>query len=333
MPLCPAGLKLCEQSGFLGEIYFLCRLQAASPAERMSLSLRGHCSLLQPALGFYFIFEGIRTIKETQTDIFCQLQNTGAHTCVHTSTLATCSSAAPRALLSHRPGSAHPTPQHRNPTRNPRPEPGGRSHSPHPASAPAAGAVPAPVPPDAAGAGAAAGHRPGVSDPEPGRGAAGSGCEGGRTGCAGCRRRQRRSGWSRSSCCRVCCAGAGTPSSTAASALLRTSSCQAEDGMASISSARKLSVLRCLPSLPPSVPSACTGCASGEEGSPEPQGGPQTKPWRSLPWAAASTGGYPGGSAPPRPTGSCRGTERCLGWSNLRCLERSPRSRHGRSGV
>lgn len=88
MPLCPAGLKLCEQSGFLRDIYLLCRLQAASPAERMSLSLRGHCSLLQSALGFYFIFEGIRTIKEIQTEI-CPSQaqeHTRVCTHMHTST-------------------------------------------------------------------------------------------------------------------------------------------------------------------------------------------------------------------------------------------------------
>ena len=131
MPLCPVGLKLCEQSGFLGEIYFLCRLQAASPAERMSLSLRGHHSLPQSALGFYFIFEGIRTIKEIRTDIR-PLQSTGIHACAHT-----CSplheprapALLPRALLSHHTSSAQPTPQPQNPTYNPRPEPGGRSHA------------------------------------------------------------------------------------------------------------------------------------------------------------------------------------------------------------
>lgn len=121
MPLCPVGLKLCEQSGFLGEIYFLCRLQPASPAERMSLSLRGHCSLLQSALSFYFIFEGIGTIKEIQTDIH-PLQTTGARACAHV-----CSPVhEPRALaplpqvpLSHHTSSAQPTPQPQNPTRNP----------------------------------------------------------------------------------------------------------------------------------------------------------------------------------------------------------------------
>lgn len=82
MPLCPAGLKLCEQSGFLGEIYFLCQLQAASAAERMSLSLRGHRSLLQPARSFYFISEGIRTIKEIQAGI-CP-SPAQEHTRVHT---------------------------------------------------------------------------------------------------------------------------------------------------------------------------------------------------------------------------------------------------------
>lgn len=94
MPLCPAGLKLCEQSGFLEEIYFLCQLQAASPAERMSLSLRGHRSLPQSARGFYFIFEGIRTMREIQTDIH-PLQNTGAHVRTHPPVHSTCSSPGP----------------------------------------------------------------------------------------------------------------------------------------------------------------------------------------------------------------------------------------------
>lgn len=108
MPLCPAGLKLCEQSGFLGEIYFLCRLQAASPAERMSLLLRGHRSLLQSAHGFYFIFEGGRTIKAILTDTR-PAQSTGAHARAHT-----CSPGRqPRApaLLSHRAGSTQMTSQ------------------------------------------------------------------------------------------------------------------------------------------------------------------------------------------------------------------------------
>lgn len=115
MPLCPAGLKLCEQSGFLGEIYFLCQLQAASAAERMSLSLRGHRSLLQPALSFYFISEGIRTIKEIQADIWPSPAREHTRVCTHTltSTRATCSSRA------------QPTPQPQNPTRNPQLEPGG----------------------------------------------------------------------------------------------------------------------------------------------------------------------------------------------------------------
>lgn len=156
MPLCPVGLKLCEQSGFLGEIYFLCRLQPASPAERMSLLLRGHCSLLQSALGFYFIFEGIGTIKEIQTDIHPS-QSTAAHACAHICSLVH----EPRALallpqvpLSHHTSSAQPTPQPQNPTRNPIPEPGGQSHASgdgscpglDPASAATAGAALAPIP-------------------------------------------------------------------------------------------------------------------------------------------------------------------------------------------
>lgn len=54
--------------------------------------------------------------------------------------------------------------------------------------------------------------------------------------------------------------------------------------------AGKLSILLWMLSLPLSVPSACRGCAPDEDESPEPQGGPRTKPW-SLPWASASAAG------------------------------------------
>lgn len=169
MPLCPVGLELCEQSGFLGEIYFLCRLQAASPAERMSLLLRGHRSLLQSAHGFYFIFEGGRTIKEIQTDTR-RAQSTGSHACGHT-----CSPGRePRApaLLSHRTGSAQPTPQSPHPpvTRG-----WSRERDPTPAeSAPAPGL-------GISQGSAAAGHRLGTRCPSPWAGRAQAvGTEGGR---------------------------------------------------------------------------------------------------------------------------------------------------------